>query len=487
MPELILIVDDESSHLRMTEYTIAQKLGYRTVTASSGEEAIRWVQSGKQPQPDLLLLDFALPGIGGLQVMREVKACRPPLPIIALVPYGDDDHAAQAVQAGAGDVLSKPVALDRLKLSLRNALTIQRMSNAIMRLERKHTGHVCFSDVIGKSDKMKEVLALAEDMAASKLPLWIEGERGTGKEWLARAIHGSGDRAGKPFVTVDCASLPDDAAGAILFGQEKMPGKTHFVLGKLREADGGTLFLKEIGSLKPEWQHRLLEAIDEGTVKPVGRPSPLAVNIRFIAASSQSIKALMAAGTFSHALYRRFGEVSVTVPPLRERKEDIAPLAKHFIATYAASENKNMIGLTEEALQHLAAASWPGNVHQLSHLMWRAMLICNQDLLDAGNLRLVQQWQPVYYKDYGDNVLAAASPLLFDGHGRMKNLKSIEEEVIRLALHHAGGCMTRAARHLGIGRSTLYRRVNDLEISGYISRANQATRPMMKVSSEERS
>lgn len=487
MPETVLIVDDESSHLRMAEYAIGQKLGYRAVTVGGGEEAVKWVLSGKQPQPDLILLDLAMPAPGGLEVIRQVKACRPQLPVIALVAYGDDAQAAQAVEAGVNDFLSKPVALDRLKLSLRNVFALQRMGNAIMRLERKITGHVSFSDIIGQCAAMKKILALADAAASSKLPIWIEGERGCGKEFLARAIHGSGDRAGKPFIIVDCGALADETAEALLFGQEKMPGATHFILGKLREADKGTLFLKDIGSLDAALQHRLLEAIAEGSVTPLGAKSPVALDVRFIASSCQSMKPLIAAGAFSHMLYRRFQEMTITVPPLRERREDIVPLARHFTVTYAAAENKHMIGVSEEALQHLAAESWPGNLHQLSRLMWRAVMICNQEMLDLGNLRLIEQWQPVYYKDYGDNVLAAASPMLFDGSGRMRKLKSIEEEIIRLALRHNGGCMTRAANSLGIGRSTLYRRVNDLGIEGYISRANQAMRPMMTVSAAERS
>jgi len=488
MTDIVLIVDDGSSHLRMAEYAIGQKLGYRVTTAGSGEEAVRWVLSGQKPQPDLVLLDLGMPGTGGLQVIRDIKSSRPQLPIIALVPYGDDDSVAQAVQAGVSDFLSKPVAVDRLKLSLRNALALRRMSYAILRLERQVTHHVCFADIIGRSPAMQEVLALASVAADCRVPVWIEGEPGTGKELLARAIHGSSDRAGKPFVVVDCKAFVDETAEALLFGQDKTPGsRSHFILGKVREADKGTLFLKGIDSLKPQLQHRLLEIIDEGAVKPVGASAKIAVDVRLIAASSQPLKSLVAGGSFSHMLHRRFQELAIVVPPLRERREDIVLLANHFIVTYAASENKNMIGLSEEALQHLASENWPGNIHQLSCLMWRAMMICNHELLDLGNLRLVEQWQPVYYKDYGDNVMGAANPLLFDGSGRMKKLKMIEEEVIRLSLRHNGGCMTRAARSLGIGRSTLYRRVGELGIDPYISRANQAMRPMMTASSGERS
>jgi DNA-binding NtrC family response regulator len=475
MPANILIVDDASSHLRMIEYVIGQKLGYHVITASTSEEASQWALYGRHPQPDLMLLDMAMPNGASLRLIHDIRASRPQLPIIALVTYGDDSCAAQAVQAGVSDFLTKPVTLERLQLSLRNTLALKRMENAILRLERGNTGYACFADVIGHSATMKQ----AEAAASSKVPVWLEGESGTGKEWLARAIHGSSDRAGKPFVAVDCRELPDETGEAILFGREN-PGD--FILGKVREAEKGTLLLQGIGSLSPKLQSRVLEMLHEGCIRPQGSPGPVAVDVRIIAAVSQPVKVLAAAGNFNHTLHRRFQEIVISLVPLRERREDVPLLAKHFLVMYAALEGKSMIGLTEEARQHLANAPWPGNIHQLSRLMWQAVMLCNQEILDHGNLRLIEQWQPAYYRDNIDSLLSAASPLLFDKSGKIKKLKSIEEEIIRLALQHNNGCMTRVARQLGIGRSTLYRRISELEKEGYTLQANQVT-PDMKASS----
>ncbi len=486
--ETILIIDDDPSQLRMAEQAISHKLRYRAVTAGGGEDAIRWVLSGKQPCPDLLLLDLAMPGTGGLQVIRAVKAYRPHLPVIVLTQYGDDTQAAQAVQAGANDFLSKPIALERLRLSIHNALKIQRMSSTIARLERHNTGHVTFADIIGESEAIEHALAEAKEACAGAMPVLIQGEHGTGRKLMARAIHGSsGERAGKPFLAADCDSLTDASAEAMLFGQEKSPGKSEFVLGKLREADGGTLLLDNIGALSPILQHRLLEVLGDGVIRPTGASASIPVNIRIAATTAEPLEPLVAQGRFSHLLYQKLKAAAIRMPSLRERRGDIPLLAKHFISLYAAMEHKSLYGLTEQAQEYLVAGLWPGNVRQLSGLLWRAVILCHGDLIDAADMRAIQQLQPLRCSVRFDQSISAASPLLLDTQGRIKKLKLIEEEVIRFALRYSNGCMTRAARSLGIGRSTLYRRLNELGMENHISRANHTTRPMMKVSSTDRS
>jgi DNA-binding NtrC family response regulator len=258
-------------------------------------------------------------------------------------------------------------------------------------------------------------------------------------------------------------------------------------MGKLREADSGTLVLKNIGALPLLLQHRLLEVLAETQARPVGASAPVAIDVRIVSIASDQVEPLIAQGKFSHMLYQRLHSVAIAVPPLRDRRSDIPLLARHFIGMYAAMENKSLYGLTDRALEYLACGAWPGNVRQLSSLLWRAVILCNQELLDTADIRVIPQLQPMQYDFSQDNVMASVSPLLLDMQGRMKKLKSIEEEVIRFALSYSNGCMTRAARSLGIGRSTLYRRVNELMMEGYIPRANQTTRPMMKVSSAERS
>ena len=290
-------------------------------------------------------------------------------------------------------------------------LRFVRMSNAIARLERQISGHVSFSDIIGRSAAMKEALARAEAAAASKLPVWIEGEAGVGKELLARAIHGSGERAGKPFVSVDCKALPDDGGGDPV-RPGKTAGRSNCILcwanyakpkagrccSSNRALKGSELQTAVAGSA---WNKRRC-----GTDLPM---SVMRLHHAYRAARGGGRRIQ------PYALPAACGDIVIAMPPLSQRREDIALLAKHFVAIYAASENKSMIGLTGQALEHLAAMSWPGNVRQLANLLWQAVMICNQDLLDAGNIRLMQQWQPVYYNNYGDNY--AASPVLFDEPG----------------------------------------------------------------------
>lgn len=478
MSDIIMIVDDEPSQLRMAEYAIKTKLNYQPVCVASGEEALQWLRSARQPAPDIMLLDMVMPGVGGLHVIREAKRIRPDLPVIVISQYGEEAHAAEALETGACDFLTKPIVLERLKLSVQNALTIQRMSSHIARLERKVAGHVALSDVLGNAPALKEALALGSHAAHTKMPVWIEGEYGTGRELLARAIHGSGERAGKPFVTLDCKALPEEGAEAVLFGDER-------TLGKLREAEGGTLLLKEVGHLSLAAQRRLLGLIENGTTRPSGAQAK-APDVRLICATSERMDPLTSQGRFSQSLYKHLRGIPIDMPPLRDRKQDIPLLARHLVSEYAAAENKAVYGISEQAVQQLASSSWPGNIRQLSHLLWRALLVCERGMIDVAELQLVQKQGPSHYGALPGDMVSGGNPLL-DMQGQIRKLKSIEEEAIRFALQYSNGCMTRAARSLGIGRSTLYRRVSELSIDAHIARENHTTRPMIKMSSAERS
>jgi DNA-binding NtrC family response regulator len=485
MKETILIIDDEPAQLRSTEYAIQQKLFYNTLTAQNTEEAVQFVMSAETPPPDVVLLDLAKPGSQGLQVIRRIKSCRPQLPIIVLTQYGDDEYAAQVIQAGGNDFLNKPVGLERLKLSIQNALKIQRMSSLIARLERKCTGIVSFADIIGSHSLMRAALMAAQTATTSKKAVLIEGENGTGKELLAQAIHGNSDRFGKPFIVIDCERLTDHEAEAFVFGQENFLGQMHSP-GKLREADQGTLFLREISALKPALQHRLLEVLQEGLITPIGASEPVPVDIRIICSTSKNLELFVRDGLFSHMLFRHINRTAITLPALRNRREDIPQLANYFLMTHTARENKFISRFSEDALEALLNNAWPGNISQLSSLIWRCTILCNHDTIDAGTLRLIQQLEPVHYASR-TNTATSDAPSLVDMQGQIKKLRSIEEDAIRFALRSAGGCMTRAARSLGIGRSTLYRRLSEMlpEDEVYTSRENQTMRPTTTVSSDD--
>lgn len=466
MQETILIVDTDPSHLQMTELAVQKKLHFRVIGTRSSEDAMQMVMS--ENSPAILLLDMVMPGGGGLEVVRAVRACRPNVPIIVFTAHGQDEEAMRAIQAGATDFLTKPVTVERLRLSIHNALRLHRLGAYVSRLEAQSRAHVQFSDIVGRCEAMQLALDKAKQAAASAVPVWIVGECGTGKELFARAIHGNGSRAGRPFVMLDCAGFEGDSGLA----QEIM-------LQKLREAQRGTLFLRDIHALPPSLQVVLLQMLNASAD----------MDVRLICSEIQAPGGGTDAARrkLDAKLLQRLQGVSITLPPLRERGRDLALLAQHFVRMHAASERKNISGITDWAIELLSAGHWPSNVRQLSHLLWRAVLLCHNEMLDAGDIRLLQQ-QSNIYENRPSQSARAASPLLLDVDGRVKKLKHLEEEAIRFALHYSGGCMTRAARNLGIGRSTLYRRVSELGMDeGHISRANHTTRPTMMASAIERS
>lgn len=458
----ILVFDDHADQKLPLSRVIREKLGYSTIMADSADYGIRWIRSHSQPQPDLVLIDLQHAGEEVLTIVRQIKACKPQLPVIVMTQYGNEGQATPAIAAGANDFLTKPISMERLKLSLQNALKIQHMSNSIARLERKNTGYVHFSDLIGQSQMFIDAINTAQMAAVSDEPVWIDGEQGSGRESFARAIHGGGKRAGKPFVAVDCEKLTGDMAEIILFGKSETSGITKAKTGKILEANSGTLYLKEISLLPGYLQQRLLDIIKTQQIKPVGAFSPVAVSIRLICSNSQNIDHAVMSGTFSNVLFNKLRLNHVAIPSLRERKEDIVLLAQHFLQLYASYENKFSASLTEDASSLLKEMPWPANARQLGNMISRAVLLCQLDQIDAGTLRLIQQIEPVNYT-LPNTLSSNDNALFFDVKGQPKKLKRLEKEAIQLALKHSGGCMTQAARNLGIGRSTLYRKVEEIE------------------------
>lgn len=474
MPETLLIVDTHSVKQALPEQAIQHKSHFHAIRAEEAKEALNMIRDGHAPPPQAVLIDTAQPG-EGLDLIRAVRALKPLMPIVVLTKYGDNEYAMQAMQAGASDFLVKPVELDRLLLSLQQALKFQRMSQYILWLERRVAGHIDLGDLVGKAPPFREALAQASEAAACKKPVWLAGPEGTGKAMFARAIHGSSDRAGKPFVAVNCQMLPSHLVESILFGQDSRNPESgvHFTLGKVREADQGTLLLASAEALPHEIQRRLAGILNTGEVTPQGGAQPAPVNIRLIFTTHLPLES----SNILSALYQRAQRIVITLPPLDARRDDIIPLAEHFLAMHSASENKYIRGFTPNAREWLRMHSWPGNVHQLSTVVWQAIVFCRSSILDREDLERVQ--------NPSRNVTpAVAVPARPEG---IRTLKSIQAEAIRYALEHTGGCMTQAARSLGIGRSTLYRKVSEFDLGNYISRANQTTRPMMNVSSADRS
>jgi DNA-binding NtrC family response regulator len=478
MLDCVLIINENTPQLRQQERIITQQTGYQAQSVPSLSEATQWLQLDRQPRPDVVIANVVKITDELAAWIQTMRALQPYLPVIVFTDFGDEgDDRADLL--GIFKVMPRPVAMTQLRRVLANAIQMRRMRDYISWLERKVTGHVDFRDVIGQSSRFSMAIAQAKQVVSDNTAVLICGENGTGKELVARAIHGAGRRSSKPFVSVNCEMLPPHLMESLLFGQGDGVSTAGFIAGKLREADQGTLLLQEAGALPPLLRQKLQDVIETGKLTPVDAQAPIAVDVRFM--FSQRAKET----TSTEPLDWAVKTPAIFLPPLRERGEDILLLGDHMLAMYTASENKYVRGISERARQWILHHPWPGNTLQLSRLLWRAVVMCDGDMIDISDLQTVALIKPSLAQE--DAAARQPSPDLIDAQGRVKTLKSIEEEAIRYALQHSGGSMTRAARILGIGRSTLYRKVGEMERLPQISRANQTTRPTMKASSTDRS
>jgi DNA-binding NtrC family response regulator len=384
------------------------------------------------------------------------------------------------MRAGALDFVVKPVGAERLQVSIKNALRVDALEDEVRRLQRHAAGTLAFTDIATRSDDMSRVIRLATRAAKSNIPVLIEGESGVGKELIARAIQGASDRRGRPFVTVNCAALPEPLVESILFGHEKgaFTGAIDKHTGKFVEAHGGTLFLDEIGELPLDTQVKLLRALQEGEVDPIGGRRPVKVDIRLISATNRNLLDCVKRGRFREDLYYRLNVFPITIPPLRARKDDIPDLARRFTARFAAEEGKLLRGVSAEALNLLSRYNWPGNVRQLENAVFRAVVLADADELTITEFpqiaAQVDGFEVRVPPAPSTNIASASAhpeiavevrdpnvmPLLNE-NGDVRRLEEIEVEAIRFALVHYHGQMSEMARKLGIGRSTLYRKMKD--------------------------
>ena len=483
MAQTILVVDDDPVQRRLLEAAITRS-GMQVVTAPGGGLALELINGPRGEQIALMLLDLIMPDMGGLDVLARLRQTNPDLPVIVLTAKGGIDSAVEAMRAGANDFLVKPASPERIAISIRNQLKIGTLSTEVTRLKKKTENRLTFDDLVAESNEMKQVFRLGRRAAQSNIPILIEGESGAGKELIARAIQGSSERAGRPFVTVNCGAIPENLIESILFGHEKgsFTGATDKHLGKFQEADGGTLFLDEIGELRLDMQVKLLRALQEGEVDPVGSKRPVKVDVRIMSATNRDLALRVRDGHFREDLYYRLNVFPIVVPALRDRRADIPELARHFIARFAAEENKPMSGLTPEAASLLEHFSWPGNVRQLENTIFRAVVLCESETLDvcdfpqiatAMGLEAKTQRMPgspdLPRANAGTSLHSPtykhASPYALSGtdsSGHMRKLEDIESEVIRMAIARYDGHMSEVARRLGIGRSTLYRKLKEL-------------------------
>src|SRR6201995_4435639 len=385
MAASILIADDDAVQRRLVE-NMVQKCGYEAVVVDSGDAAIAMLTAADAPAIDAVVLDLVMPGLDGMGVLAKIREAGLSIPVIVQTAHGGIDNVISAMRAGAQDFVVKPVGMERLQVSLRNALNTSALKGELQRIRHSREGRLTFSDIITRSEAMTSVLRTAQKAASLQIPVLIEGESGVGKELFARAIHGSGERKAKPFVAVNCGAIPDNLVESILFGHEKgaFTGATERHTGKFVEAHGGTLFLDEISELPLAAQVKLLRALQEGAVEAVGGRKPVKVDVRIISATNRKLLDRVKGGYFREDLFYRLHVLPLTIPPLRARREDIPHLLRHFVARFGAEENRTITGITGEAMTHLTQLEWPGNIRQLENAVYRAVVMSDGDQLGPG-------------------------------------------------------------------------------------------------------
>ena len=492
MSKRVLIVDDDPAQRRILEETL-KRFGFETRLAASGEQALQVLEGPDAGTISLVLLDLVMPGLDGMGVLAKVHGKPGMPPFIVQTANGSIDAAIAAMRAGAVDFVVKPASPERLDISIKSALKIEALAGEITRIKKRAEGTLSFNDLIARGDAMARVVSLGRRAAASNIPVLIEGESGVGKELIARAIQGESERAGRPFITVNCGAIPENLVESILFGHEKgsFTGASEKRIGKFQEADGGTLFLDEVGELPLDAQVNLLRALQEGEIDPVGSKRPVKVNFRLISATNRDMIQQVRDGKFREDLYYRLNVFPIHVPPLRERLSDVVELARHFMARFVAEEGKRVIGFSADALRLLQLYSWPGNVRQLENAVFRAVVLADGAELTVAEFPQIAAHvdgfdyevpaAPAYVDKNpaytGPAVLGAEATLpqtvemkgtggalgiqAMTGEGEIRPLEEIEADMIRLALGRYRGHMTEVAKRLNIGRSTLYRKMQE--------------------------
>lgn len=491
MTQTILIVDDDPVQRRLLEGA-ATRLGYQAICVDGGEAALAVLGEREPASLGAVVLDLMMPGMDGLGVMNAMQEAGIGVPVVVQTAQGGIETVVKAMRAGAFDFVVKPVSPDRLRTALENALKIGSIETVKRKSPRKAEGSISFPDIVTISPVMTSVLRIAEKAARSQIPVLVEGESGVGKELVARAICSASDRSNKPFVAVNCGALPENLVESILFGHEKgaFTGASEKHVGKFEEANGGTLFLDEIGELPLDIQVKLLRAIQEGEIDPIGARKPVRVNIRLVSATNRNLAEEVSKGRFREDLYYRLSVLPLSIPPLRSRKEDIPLLVRHFIGRISAEENKtNVRGIDSSAEALLCNYDWPGNIRQLENAIFRAMVLAEGELLGAQEFPQIAAQLPGFElpplqpaaaviphshaappMETPAGPLSATAPALpgtgylaMKGeNGDIRTMEEMEGDVIRYAIDLYDGRMSKVARKLGIGRSTLYRKLKEL-------------------------
>ncbi len=446
----ILVIDDDESLRRVLEYNLAQE-GYAVLTAAGGEQGIELL---KKERADLVVTDVRMAGMDGLQVLERVHKLDPTIQVIILTAFGTIEMAVEAMKGGAFHYISKPFNRDELRLTIKKALQLKDLERENVALRQELRARIGLDNIIADSPQMKAILEMIERVAPTETTVLILGESGTGKELIARAIHANSPRAGGPFVAVNCAAIPENLLESELFGHVKgaFTGAIRDRIGKFEAAEGGTIFLDEIGEMRPELQVKILRCLEERTLERVGDNKPIHVDVRILAATNKDLAKAIQAGEFREDLYYRLNVVPLHIPPLRERREDVRALAQHFLKRLGASQR---LTIAPDAFRALETYEWPGNVRELENALERAMIFHRGEVIALTDL-------PETVRAPRSRE-AAALPVSLPEAGL--SLEEVEKELILRALQKHDWNQSRAARYLGITRHTLLYRMEKHNIA----------------------
>jgi len=436
----VLIADDEESQ-RQALAGFVRKLGYDVITSSDAESAIKIIES--EPV-DLVISDMRMPGSSGLELLKKSKSLVPDIMFILMTAFSSVDSAVECMKQGAFNYLTKPINLNELEVSIAKALESRRLvvENRALRDLIKSQGEL--KGIISASRSMEDVLNLVARVAPTAATVLIQGESGTGKERIAQAIHFGSPRAPKPMITINCAAVPETLLESELFGHEKgaFTGAHLARKGKIEVADGGTLFIDEIGDMPTSLQPKLLRFLQEGTIERLGSAKTTKLDIRIIAATHRDLRRMVSDGKFREDLFYRLNVININIPPLRERKEDLIPLAEHFIKLYSEKNSKKVFGLSREAKDAIVKYQYPGNVRELENAVEAAVVLTRSEAIGLDDL-------PLSFR------AAAGEQAVGDDDSLPSRLKAMEKKMILDAMKKAGGNKSQAARELGISEKNI--------------------------------
>jgi two-component system response regulator HydG len=436
----ILVVDDEPS-MRTTLSILLKREGYQVSQASDGVEAIKMLEPGEY---DMVLTDLKMEGTDGIELLRHVKANNQQIEVLIFTAYGTIASAVEAMKLGAYDYIGKPFDEEELLLKVARALERKALVQEVQNLRAELRGRGGRGRIIAASKEMRGVLATVDQVAPTEATVLIEGESGTGKELVARAVHRRSSHSDRPFIPVNCSTFPETLLESELFGYEKgaFTGADKGRKGLFEAAHKGTLFLDEIGDMPRPLQGKLLRTLQEGEVRRLGSTTPIKVQVRIVTATNQKIENLVAQGILRDDLFYRLNVVRIHIPPLRERRDDIVPLAHHFFEIYRTRAQKEITGFAPEAIQTMLHHPWPGNVRELENSVERGVILARSSSITPQDLSL------------------GLPPTAVGSVGRA-TLKELQRSHIISALERHGGNQVKAARELGIGRNTLWRRLKE--------------------------